>query len=65
MTREERGGDFRGKGWRVCRNNYKRHMDKNNGGWKWEGGRDGQVGGEGWGGKAENDLNNNKKNVFF
>ena len=31
VTRRERGGNFRGKGWRVCRNNYKGHMDNNGG----------------------------------
>ena len=29
MTRGERGGDNGGKGWRVCRNNYKGQMDIN------------------------------------
>ena len=24
VTRGERGGDYRGKGWRVCRNNYEK-----------------------------------------
>ena len=41
MTRGERGGNFRGKGRRACRNNYKGHIDNNKGG----GGGDGrQVG---------------------
>ena len=31
MTRGERGGHFRGKGERVCRNNDKGHMDNNGG----------------------------------
>ena len=46
MTRGESGGNFRGKGSRVCKNNYKGHrtiMGSGMGGWKWEGG------GEGWG----------------
>ena len=29
VTRGEKGGTFRGKGCRVCRNNYKGHMDNN------------------------------------
>ena len=53
MTRAERGGNFRGKGCRVCRNNYKGHMD-NNGGVE-TGGRWGGLGVRlGWGEKAEN-----------
>ena len=51
MTRGERGGDYRGEGRRVCRNNYKGHMDNNK-----DGGVEMREGGrEGWGsGEAEN-----------
>ena len=31
VIRGERGGIFRGKGWRVYRNNYKGHVDNNRG----------------------------------
>ena len=31
VTRGETGRNFRGKGSRVCRNNYKGHMDNNRG----------------------------------
>ena len=46
VTRGERGGDNGGKGWRVCRNNYKGHMDNYKGCWKQgrEVGRTGMVG---------------------
>ena len=45
VTRGDRGGDNRGKGQRVYRNNFKGHMDNNKGGWKQ--GRDvGRAGGE-------------------
>ena len=54
VTRGERGGNFRGKGWRACRNNYKGHMDNNGAGVE-IGGRWGGLGiGLGWGEKAEN-----------
>ena len=45
MARGDRGGDYRGKGWRVCRNNYKGHMENNKEGWKQgrEVGRAGEV----------------------
>ena len=42
MIRRERGGDNRGRGQRVYRNNYKGHMDNNKRG-------DGEGGGDGWG----------------
>ena len=55
------GGDNGGKGWSVCRNNYKGHMDKTKGGLEsGEGGADGWGGVERLGRKAENYLNNNK-----
>ena len=38
VTRGERGGNLRGKGYRVCRNNYKGTRTISRGGWKW--GRD-------------------------
>ena len=53
MTRGERGGDYRGKGRRVCQNNYKGHMD-NNGAVEWEGGGEGWGVGLGWGKMTEN-----------
>ena len=34
VTRGERGGDYRRKGRQVYRNNYKGHMDNNEGGCK-------------------------------
>ena len=34
VIRGEGGGNFRGRGWKVCRNNYKGHMDNNGVGWK-------------------------------
>ena len=43
MTRGERGGDYRRKGRQVYRNNYKGHMDNNEGGWK-QGREVGRVG---------------------
>ena len=51
MTRGERGGDYREKGRRVCRNYYKGHMGNNKGG-EWKQGREvGKTGmvGRGWG----------------
>ena len=48
VTRGERGGDYRGKGGKVCRNNYKGHMDSNK-----VGVETGERGGEGWREKAE------------
>ena len=56
MTRGERGGYFRGKGERVCRNNDKGHMDNNGGVWK-QGRKEGRAGGKG----RKLHLNNNKK----
>ena len=48
VTREDRGGTFRGKGWKVCRNHYKGHMDNNRAGYcRREVGRAGVLG---WGG---------------
>ena len=53
VTRREKGGNFRGKGWRVWRNNYKGHMENNGGEGRWKQGREvwragvlGWVGGE-------------------
>ena len=61
LTRGERGGDYRGKGQRVCRNNYKGHMDNNKGGGN-RGGRWGWVGQRGMvGGKWRQLCLNNKK----
>ena len=54
MTRRERGGNFRGKGGRVCRNNYKGHMDNNREGVETGGRWGGLAVGLGWGEKAEN-----------
>ena len=42
-------GEGRGKGWRVYKNNYKRHMDNNK-----VGVETGEGGEEGWGEKVEN-----------
>ena len=54
VTRGERGVNFRGKGWRVCRKNYKEHRDNKKWGWGM-GGRWGGLGVSlGWGEKAEN-----------
>ena len=61
VTRGERGGDYRGKGGRVCRNNYKGHMG-NNGGW-WEtgkGGKEAGMVGRSGGKGRQLYLNNNK-----
>ena len=53
VTRGKRGGDDRGKGRRVCRNNDKGHMDNNKRAVETgEGG--GESGREGSGEKAEN-----------
>ena len=50
-----RGGDYRGKGLRVCRDNYKGHMDNNKVGTETgEGGGETWGGGKGWWEKAEN-----------
>ena len=61
VTRGDREGNFRGIGWRVCRNNYKGHMDNNRGG----GNRGGRWGGLGcWtgvGGKGRKLYSNNNK----
>ena len=55
MTRGERGRDYRGKGCKVFRNNYKGHTDNNKGRVETgEGGREGWGSGEGWGEMAEN-----------
>ena len=63
VTREERGGNFRRKGWRVCRNNYKGHTITGWGvemGGRWEG-----LGvGLGWGEKAENCTRTTIKNFL-
>ena len=40
MTRGERGKSFRGKVCRLCRNNYKGHMDNN---WAEGGGNEREV----------------------
>ena len=48
VIRAERGGDMGGKGWRVYRNNFKGHMDNNNGG---RNGRGRQGGGQGRSGR--------------
>ena len=53
VTRGERGGDYRGKELRVCRNNYKGHMDNNKEGVETgEGGEEDWDGGW-WGGKRQ------------
>ena len=44
VIRRERGGDNRGKGLRVYRNNYKGHMDNKKGGGGNGGGRWGGLG---------------------
>ena len=64
VNRGERGGNFRGKGWRVCRNNYKGQMDINReGGNRMEVGRAG--GSAGGGGKGrELYLNKIRGKIF-
>ena len=62
MTRGERGGNFRGKGegfaGTIIKDTWTINGEE---GRKWERGGEGWGVGLGWGEKAENYLNNNKK----